>query len=369
MRVRTIVALPRPAAALAAAAAALAIASGSALSAGPVPEQGGAPGQDASGVHVRDQAPTDLDAFMAAVLDRREVTRRTLADYVLDEVETFELVGPGRVPLYRYRREFTWYVRDGLHVRSPVRFDGVAVGEADRRRYEERWFQREQERRRREGEKRAQSGPPVPGAGEATASSGVAQVIEPRFVSEAYFLDFTFEPGRYYLVGRETLEGREVLRVEYYPERMFADEEPTRADAQPGRASRPSPRSGRRDRRADERERERALEADIERKMNKTSLVTLWIDPVERQIVRYSFENVWLEFLPARWLVRVDDLRASMTMGQPFEGVWLPKAIAIHAGITLATGSYEGTYTRTFSDYRQADVRSRIRVIKDPEER
>lgn len=308
------------------------------------------------------QGASDLDAFMARALDRREVNRRTLTDYVLDELEAFELIGPGRVVLYRFRREYTWYVREGLHVRSPVRFDGVAIDEADRRRYEDDWFRREHERRTRESEKRGQGGPPVPGVGESTPARGVGQVIEPRFVSEAYFLDFKFEPGRYYLVGRETLEGREVWRVEYYPARMFADEEPKGGSAETARQSEERGRGRRPERRPRESERERQVEADIERRMNKTSLVTLWIDPAEHQIVRYTFENVWLDFLPARWLVRVDELHASMTMGQPFEGVWLPRAITVRAGITLATGSYEATYTRTFIDYRQADVTSRIKV-------
>ena len=35
---------------------------------------------------------------------------------------------------------------------------------------------------------------------------------EPRFVSEAFFMDFKFEPGNYYLAGREKFEGQEVLR-------------------------------------------------------------------------------------------------------------------------------------------------------------
>ena len=46
----------------------------------------------------------------------------------------------------RGEREYAWYVRDGLHVRSPVRFDGVAVGDEERKKYEEEWAQRERER-------------------------------------------------------------------------------------------------------------------------------------------------------------------------------------------------------------------------------
>ena len=63
--------------------------------------------------------PNDLDALMAKALQRRDVDRRTLSDYVLDELETFEVLGPGGAPLTRLRREYTWYVRDGIHVRSP----------------------------------------------------------------------------------------------------------------------------------------------------------------------------------------------------------------------------------------------------------
>ena len=92
--------------------------------------------------------PTDLDQFMARALQRRDVDRKTLTDYVLDEVETFEVLAPGKVPVARMRREYTWYVRDGFHVRSPVRFDGVPISESDRRDYEEKWLKSEQNRRK-----------------------------------------------------------------------------------------------------------------------------------------------------------------------------------------------------------------------------
>jgi outer membrane protein assembly factor BamA len=91
------------------------------------------------------------------------------------------------------------------------------------------------------------------------------------------------------------------------------------------------------------------------------------VDPAEHQIVKYTFDNVWLDFLPGAWLVRIDDLRASMTMGQPFPGVWLPRDMAIHAGLTLAAGSFEAGYSRDFSDYREADVKTTIRIPKSPQ--
>src|SRR4029434_6706836 len=64
-----------------------------------------------------------------------------------------EVLGPGRAPLYRLKREYSWYVRDGLHVRSPIRFDGVTVGESARREYEDDWIRRERERLERKADR------------------------------------------------------------------------------------------------------------------------------------------------------------------------------------------------------------------------
>ena len=312
---------------------------------------------------------SDLDAFMEKVLKRRDLNRQILEQYVLDEVEQVGVLGPSRMPLYRQRKDFTWYVRDGLHVRSPVKVNGVEVGDDARKRYEERWAGHERERLKKQAEKdlAEKTGatadktatppqPPAPGA-PATAddpdvtdpASGASPIPTPRFVSEAYFMDFKFEAGNYYLAGREQLDGQAVLRIEYYPTRMFGDDE-----------SRPE--------RKRERERDREQEQRIERQMNKTALVTLWVDPAEHQIVKYTFDNVWMDFLPGAWLVRVDDIRAAMTMAQPFPGVWLPRELSVHAGVTLAAGSFEVEYGRRFSDYKQADVKSLIRIPKQDEE-
>ena len=306
----------------------------------------------------------ELDAFMEKVLARREVNRRTLEQYILEETEDFEVLGPGRWPLHRTKRHYAWYVRDGMHVRSPVKFNGVTVGEEARKRYEDQWIHREKSRLERAAKKEKSKPGEAAEAEERSARevtvspdglevSGTLVPSEPRFVSEAYFMDFKFEPGNYYLAGRERLEGQEVLRIEYYPTKMFGDADDNRRDG--------GPREERREQRS---ARDRKTEEDIERRMNKTALITLWIDPKEHQIVKYTFDNVWLDFLPAAWLVRVDDIRASMTMGQPFPGVWLPRGLSIHAGITLANGSYEASYGRTFSDYRLAEVETKIRIPK-----
>jgi hypothetical protein len=292
--------------------------------------------------------PNELDAFMEKVLAQRERNRITLQQYVLDERETFELLGPARLPLHRQDREFTWYVRDGVHVRSPVRFAGVAVGDEERRKYEEDWLRRERAREERKKKKDAESGKPVepPGEAEPPDASGNTPLPAPRFVSEAYFMEFKFEPGNYYLAGREKLDGVDVLRIEYYPKRMFDDDDPPEKRKQ---------------------DKGQEFEDRINRQMNKTALITLWVDPKEHQIVKYTFDNVWMDFLPGAWVVRVDEIRASMEMGQPFPGIWLPKGIDIRAGATLAMGSFDGTYSRTFKEYRQAEVKTKITIPKIPE--
>ncbi|HET9262419.1 MAG TPA: FtsQ-type POTRA domain-containing protein [Vicinamibacterales bacterium] len=279
---------------------------------------------------------------MERVLARREHNRLTLQQYILDEVEEIEVLAPGGVPLLRRNREFTWYVRDGLHVRSPVRFEGVGVGERERKQYEEDWARRERERLERKKNKEAQPDEPDE---QPVGPSGATPIPTPRFVSEAYFMEFKFEPGNYYLAGREQLDGKDVLRIEYYPTRLFEDDD--------------SPEKRKQDKGQE-------YEDRINRQMNKTALVTLWVDPAEHQIVKYTFDNVWMDFLPGAWLVRVDEIGASMSMGQPFPGVWLPREMSIHGGVTLASGSFDANYRRRFSEYRQAEVKTRITIPKPP---
>jgi hypothetical protein len=308
---------------------------------------------------------TDLDDFMARALQRRDIDKKTLSDYVLDEVEEFAVLGPGRVPFTRMRRKYTWYVRDGFHVRSPLEFDGVPIPEADRRAYEQRWLDAEKRRRTYRTEREEKRA--AEGKGPAFSAPSIN---EPRFISESYFLDFKFEPGNYYLAGKETIDGQSVLKIDYLPARLFNDTDEERQDAREQKDD--ARRDERKDTRSDkqrqkddkERRKEQAIEEDIDRKMNKSSQVALWVDPASHQIVKYTFDNVWLDFLPAGWIVRVDDLRASMQMGQPFPGVWLPRDVSIHAGVTLALGSMEMQYKRAFSNYRKADVTAKVSVPK-----
>jgi hypothetical protein len=286
---------------------------------------------------------SDLDAFMSRVLDRRDENWKKLRQYILDEREETALVGPSGAPLWGDRRDYTWFIRDGVFVRSPVRANGATVPEADRRNYEDRFARRALERERNGGSDSTAGGPAdVPASAEALLTGA----RQPRFIDTAYFLRFEFEPGRYALVGRETLEGHDVLRIEYYPERLFTHEQD---DEDERRAER-------------RRDREEDVEASTERMMNKVSLVTLWVEPDAHQIVRYTFDNVEIDFLPAAWLVRITEARASMTMGQPFPDVWLPREVEMQFGAMFAAGAINMRYHLEYFNYREAETSATIRI-------
>jgi hypothetical protein len=334
---------------------------------------------------------------MARVLARRDENWKKLQQYVLDERETVEVLAPGRVRIYGHEREYTWFVRQGYFVRSPLRVNGVAIDEDERRAYEARWIARERAREARAAAAaRTSAAPPAAGeptaptppapaapppaatpasppassprtASPATAPSSPAtpasaavptpdapppddvgdvlrQALEPRFVSAAYFLKFEFEPGRYVFAGRETIDGHEVLRIEYYPARLFHDSDDGQASGS-----------------ARQRGQDEEIEERLERQMNKVALVTLWVEPQAHQIVRYTFENVGFDFLPGRWLVRVDAVEARMEMHEPFPGIWLPRGIDAHVALVFAAGTYDVRFTVAYFDYRQPDVKVQVR--------
>jgi hypothetical protein len=269
---------------------------------------------------------TDLDQLMERVLARRDENWTKLQQYILDEREVLDVTGPGGARLYGLRRDYTWYQRDGMFVRSPLRVDGVTLKDDQRRKAENDWMRDEQRRAKREASKRGPEDASTPAA-----------ALEPAFVSYAYFLRFKFEPGHYALVGRETLEGQPVLRIEYFPTRLFTE----------GR-TRPNRRARDRD-------------AEVEDKMNKVSLITLWVDPARHQILQYTFDDIDMNFLPGRTLARVADVKATMRMGQPFPEVWLPRDIEMRFAMTLAAGRVDAHYRVEYHDYRQADVTYKVR--------
>ena len=218
--------------------------------------------------------------------------------------------------------------------------NGAAIGEADRRRFEDEYMRRVV---LRDGRGR-QNQPPDDTDAPTSVDGLIRQSRQPQFVSSAYFLRFKFDEGRYALAGREMFDGREVLRVEYYPTNLFDGGRGRRGR---GRGREPNPK----------RERQ---SADLAGLMNKVSIVTLWVEPSSKQIVKYTFDNINFDFFPAAWLVKLDSLTASMTMSQPFKDVWLPKDTNISFAMTLAIGQFTFSQTTSHHDYREANVTSKI---------
>jgi hypothetical protein len=297
--------------------------------------------------------PNDLDAFMRQVLASRDANWKKLQQYVLDERELIELHGPGRTLLWGERREYTWFIREGFFVRSPIKFNGVEIADSERRKFEADYLHRVQERDKRRARRLAEAaGEPTPAPGPNDGADGVLardvdalirQTREPEFISSAYFLRFKFEEGKYALAGREALDGREVLRIEYYPTKLFSGTDRRRTDQGPSDA-------------------DKARDAQFQRLMNKVALVTLWVEPTAHQIVKYTFDNVGFDFLPGRWLAQINDLKATMTMGQPFPEVWLPNALEFVMSGTLAVGQFDLRYRLDYHDYRQPEVTTKVGV-------
>jgi hypothetical protein len=318
-----------------------------------------------TGLPVRLSAQTDLDAFMEKVLARRDDNWKKLQQYVLDEKEAVDLTGPGRLPLWGMRREYTWFIRDGIFVRSPVSADGVRLSDADRKKAEEDWIRRQKAREaneKRRAERRAKGEetdpksttvsitpkgvdvsssddqPPPSQPAITNTDDLLRQMREPEFVSSAYFLKFRFEKGHYAFAAREKIGGVQALKIEYYPETGLFKEGRTKPDKKV--------------KEQDER---------IESQMNKVSMVTLWVDPGTYQILQYTFDNIDMDFLPGRSLVRVDNLEATMHMAQAFPNIWLPKGIEMHFGLMLAVGAVDATYRVEYLNYKEAAVTYKIK--------
>jgi hypothetical protein len=308
---------------------------------------------------------SDLDGFMQKVVARRDENWKKLQQYVLDETELVQVRGPSQLPIWGDKREYTWFIKEGYFVRSPLKANGVTISERDRRKYEENYLRRAKGRDKRELEriKNAEGNADgkevqaerVPEEPPASLDAFLAQTRQPQFIDSAYFLKFKFEQGKYALVGRETLDGQDVLRIEYYPARLFSNDRDREAERQKRR-------------KPDEKPKDNRWDAKMEEMMNKISLVTIWVEPKSYQIVKYTFDNVNFDFLPAAWLVRVNDLKASMTMSQPVKDVkdlWLPRDIDWYFSAMLAIGTFDVRYHLEYHDYRQATTSGRIKGGED----
>jgi len=254
----------------------------------------------------------DIDIFMEKVLVQRHTNWEALHNYVFREKEVLEFRGGLDIPaLQSFRREYVWIVRDGLLVRNPVVVNGVTLSPEEQRAEESRF---KPSRTEREG-----------------SLGGVPD--------RESFLTFKFERGNYFFAGRREFRGRPVVVVEYYPEHLFSGDD-----------------GG----------------DKYDNMLDKTTLVTMLIDPAEYQIVNVTFDNVGLDFLPGRWLVRVEKLWATMTMAQPVANVWLPEGIRVEARVTTAMGDLTAHYERSFYEYRQTDVKVKFyagEVLEEKDEK
>ena len=305
---------------------------------------------------------SDLDGLMKKVLAQRDENWKKLQQYILEEHVTVD-VRNATSRVWGERREFQWFLRDGYFIRSPLKVNGVAVAEASRRAEEESYLRRAKARDEpsKPGDTRSSLviGPDglkfTPGRsreplddGPADVSALIQQRREPEFIESAYFFKFRFEEGKYAFVGREQVDGRELLRVEYYPSKLF------NASRAPSEAA---PADGRRP----ETERERLGSDTHAQIMNKASLVSLWIDPGANQIVKYTFTTLNMDGLPGAWAVRLREFKASMTMSQPFKDAWLPRDVDFLAGATLATGPLDVHYHIEYRSYLEATATAKIK--------
>ena len=256
-------------------------------------------------------AQSDLDGMMRRVLERRDQNWKKLQQYTLEERETLQITALAVMRLYGFEREYLWFPREGFFIRSPVKADGVRVSEDKRRQAEDRWLLRSRNRE-------AQSAQPAKEEAEEDVADIIRQSFEPAFIESANFLKFKFEEGQYALVGPERMLDRNVLKIEYYPKRLFGEQ------------------------------------------LSKVSVVTLWVDPAEHQVLRYEFRNIELDFLPVRWLVRVDGMRATMQMSEPFPSVWLPASLSARFRARTAAGPFEGRYEVIFTNYRLPEASGRV---------
>ena len=186
-----------------------------------------------------------------------------------------------------------------------------------------------------------------------TGGRGVAaEAGEAAGAEREYFLGFPYEPGNYYLAGFEDLDGMEVARIEYYPQELFEDDEDDASDGESERRNDDADGPGRGEAEADE----------WTRRFQKTSRITLWVLAEEYQVVKVTYDNIGLDFLPFRWLMQVEDVTAELVMHKPFpdENVWLPRDLTFKGEVGIATGSYQMVYSLSYFDYKEAEVGARV---------
>jgi hypothetical protein len=258
--------------------------------------------------------PEDLNTFMQKVLEQRNVNWDDQYNFVFSEREALEFGGSfTAAPLQGFTSEYVWYVRDGYLVRSPVSVNGAPVPDDDRRREEDQFIESA-----KEGKKSGQG------------------------IDRDQFFGFDFKKGEFFYAGKKEYKGQEVAVIEFYPEGMFKDDKEKATDN---------------------------LDVKIERGLDKSMMAILYVIPEEHQIVRMELGNIDFGFLPGKWLVRIDQIGAAMTMAKQYGKVWLPEEIGAVGKAVTAYGDLYVRYTRRFYDYRLAQVRVQFRFEPRKEEK
>ena len=206
--------------------------------------------------------------------------------------------GPQRVPIWGERREYTWFIRDGFFVRSPTKFNGVD----DRRgrtpevrsrlseagagaRQEGATRQQRDARRLRSHDRRRHRRRHARASGRPGAHAGRQR----RHSSERGSRNSSRRPISCASSSRKASTPWSAARRSTAARCSGSSTTPSACSAAPiagGRARKPS-------------DKDRARDAEFQRMMNKVALVTLWVEPKAHQIVKYTFDNVGFDFLPA----------------------------------------------------------------------
>ena len=314
------------------------------------------------------RAQNDLDAFMQQVVARRDDNWKKLQQYVLDEREVLDLRGPGNTRMWGEDREYTWFIRDGFFIRSPLKFNGVTIGEDDRRKAEDEYLPPRAATRRARGG-RARPTPTRRRRRRRAPDNDAART--PRPTSTACIRQSA--PAAVRLVG--LLPPVQVRRRDLRARRPRAVRGPRRAarrvlphEAVPGagKARRDGQAGTRTPRRRARTEQEERQEAELRRVMNKVALVTLWIEPASHQIVKYTFDNINFDFLPGQWLVHVDTRQSVDDDGPAVPGRVAAAGLEVNVGAHAGERRVPFRETVTYHDYREATVTSKVGIPGAP---
>jgi len=244
-------------------------------------------------------------------LEKSKVDLESLRDWVFSEVEVFKnetavVKKNGKKTIDKllvpsFRKEYAWFVRDGVFVRSPTLIDGTAVNPTQKVAVEEKWFKEQKKRGDRKG---------LLDYFYDFKRNYVNSIFgnPPTWVryDQSYFV-YPFVKGYFFYRGEKTFEGHKITEIQYVP-----------------RASDPW----------------------------WWGRLIFYIIPEEHQIVRIASGEE--SDLPNINFVNI----ASMTMDKWSGTLWLPRKFSVIVSRkNQKTGFY---YTREFHSFAKANVKTNI---------